>query len=89
MELKNKRVVVTGASSGIGLELTKKLLEENCRVVAVARTMNEVPYEHENLYKLTSDISTAEGVESVFDFAISLPRIFLRRKGWRVYLILL
>ncbi len=78
MELKNKRVVVTGASSGIGLELTKKLLEENCRVVAVARTMNEVSYEHENLYKLTSDISTAEGVESVFDFALkTLQRIDL------------
>jgi short-subunit dehydrogenase len=36
-ELKNKRVVITGASSGIGLALAEQLAAEGCRLVLNAR----------------------------------------------------
>lgn len=38
LELKNKHVVITGASSGIGLEIAKKFLAEGSRVTACYRT---------------------------------------------------
>ncbi len=36
-KLKDKRVIITGASSGIGLELAKQLAAEGCRIVINAR----------------------------------------------------
>ena len=37
MNLQGKNVALTGASSGIGLELLKLLLKKGCRVAACAR----------------------------------------------------
>ncbi len=40
---KGKTVVITGASSGIGEGLTKKLIEEyDCRVIGVARNVERL-----------------------------------------------
>ena len=35
MQLKGKNVIVTGAASGVGKELTKQLLQKGCNVAAV------------------------------------------------------
>src|SRR5437868_11545346 len=40
LELRNKRVVVTGASSGIGRTIALKLIEEGARVLAVGRRID-------------------------------------------------
>lgn len=40
MNLENKNIVVTGASSGIGLELVKGFLSKGCRVVAASININ-------------------------------------------------
>ena len=42
MELKNKTVVVTGASRGIGAEMAKQFATKGCRVVLVARSRLEL-----------------------------------------------
>lgn len=70
MILKNKNVAITGASSGIGLAITKKLLENGCRVVACARHIEKVDIKNDNLILFTCDVSNKEGVDSFFDFAI-------------------
>ncbi len=49
MEVKNQNVIVTGAASGLGLELTKQLLNEGANVAAL--DINE-----ENLEKLKLDL---------------------------------
>ncbi len=49
MEVKNQDVIVTGAASGLGLELTKQLLNEGANVAAL--DINE-----ENLEKLKLDL---------------------------------
>lgn len=52
MQLENKVVIVTGASSGIGLEIAKMLAAENARLVLASRTM-------EKLESAASDLASA------------------------------
>ena len=51
MEIKRQNAIVTGAASGLGLELTKQLLKEGANVAAV--DINE-----ENLKKLKEELNT-------------------------------
>ena len=51
MEIKNKRIIVTGAASGLGLELTKQLLEQGAYVSAL--DINK-----ENLKKMEDSIKS-------------------------------
>ena len=50
MELKRRNVIVTGAASGLGKELTKQLIDKGCRVAAV--DINE-----DNLLRLKEEIN--------------------------------
>lgn len=51
MEIKKQNVIVSGAASGLGLELTKQLLKEGANVAAI--DINE-----ENLKKLSEELNT-------------------------------
>ncbi|MCM2326218.1 MAG: SDR family oxidoreductase, partial [Candidatus Woesearchaeota archaeon] len=42
MDLKDKVIVITGASRGLGRELAKELDKEDCRLILVARTGSEL-----------------------------------------------
>lgn len=70
MELKNKNVAITGASSGIGLEILKLLLANGCRVAACARHIENVGIENENLFLKPCDVSKKEEIDAFFDFAL-------------------
>ena len=70
MELRGKRVAITGASSGIGLEILKLLLANGCRVAACARHIENVGIENENLFLKTCDVSKQEEIDAFFDFAL-------------------
>lgn len=61
---KNGKVaIVTGASSGIGLELTKTLLEKGYAVVAVSRTASKTLEPSEQLAVVDGDVGAAETAE--------------------------
>lgn len=70
MELKGKRVAITGASSGIGRELLRLLLQEGCRVAACARHVDGINEESGNLFLKTCDVSKKEELDAFFDFAM-------------------
>lgn len=55
LELKGKRVFVTGGSVGIGLAVARKFAEEGCRVAIGARNSERVEEEAE---KIAADFST-------------------------------
>jgi short-subunit dehydrogenase len=42
MELKNKTVIVTGGSSGLGLQIVKELKKKKCRVIVVGKTNSDL-----------------------------------------------
>jgi len=88
MKLNNKNIVLTGASSGIGLALLKKLLKTDCKIIAVARTIEQIDIEHENLIKYNCDISNNKNVDQLFDFALQKlghVDIFIANAGFAYY----
>jgi len=67
MDLKNKTALVSGGSSGLGLEITKQLLAEEMKVFICARnednlkqTISEVNNSHLNFY--VRDVTNADQV---------------------------
>lgn len=69
MDLYGKRVALTGASSGIGLALLKRLLAEGCRVAACARHIESIAIESEQLFLKHCDVSKKEELDAFFAFA--------------------
>ena len=78
MAIKNKVVIITGASSGIGKATSQLLSENGAKIVLAARNkdklekiVNEIKRKNgEAVYKVT-DVSKREDVKSLVDFAIS------------------
>ena len=55
--MSNKIAVVTGASSGIGKEITSKLLLLNYTVIGISRSITDNEFENENFSSLQADLS--------------------------------
>jgi len=65
MNLKNRTVLITGATSGIGLALSRKLSKLGCRVIAVGRSsekLHAIEHEIENVIAIKCDVSSKAGV---------------------------
>jgi NAD(P)-dependent dehydrogenase (short-subunit alcohol dehydrogenase family) len=60
-----KCALVTGSSSGLGLEITKSLIESGYTVFGGSRSGTE--FEHENFYDVELDITSEESVEEFFE----------------------
>lgn len=77
--IKNKNIVMTGASGGFGLEMVKRLADPklNNTILAVARTAEEkLDGLAPNVIPFNADIGSEEGIESIFEKAESLfPKI--------------
>lgn len=74
MNLKNKTVLITGASSGLGYDLAKGLAKENCNLILLARRIeklkelqNEIDLTGGNSTIYECDVSKKENVQSVFN----------------------
>lgn len=72
MKVKASRCVVTGASSGIGLEVVRLLLDKGATVLGVSKDMSSCPIKHDNFFSFSCDISTKENVDALFSHAIDL-----------------
>lgn len=51
-----KQAVVTGASSGIGLEITKRLIERGFEVLSISRNPSDCPYVHPHFHLQEGDL---------------------------------
>ena len=52
-----KTAVITGASSGIGKELCRRLLSLNYKVIGISRNINNSDFNNENFQPLKADLS--------------------------------
>lgn len=60
-----KCAIVTGSSSGLGLEITKSLIYSGYTVFGGSRSGTDL--EHENFYDVELDITSEESVEEFFE----------------------
>ena len=78
MIIQEKRVLITGGSSGIGYAIAEKMLEQGASVVITGRRAELVQQASEalksisaNVHGLVADVSIAEGRKQTIDGAIS------------------
>ena len=63
--MKDKCVLVTGSSSGIGFEITSKLLDLGAKVIGIARNHDKYNLENENYTTYNCDVSVHEKLEII------------------------
>lgn len=63
----DKRIVLTGANSGIGLETLKLLVQGNNRILAASRRTDKIEqFDKNRVIPLSVDLSSRDGVDSLF-----------------------
>jgi len=67
-----KQVLVTGGTSGIGLELARLLRDDGATVTIVGRHPEQVA-EHEGVQSIAADLSSATGCDTVVDALLGRP----------------
>jgi len=67
--MERKVILITGASSGIGLELAKTLQAENVELVLCARTIKKIEgLSEDNCHLIPTDVTNEESVANAFEF---------------------
>jgi len=69
MNLEGKHAVITGVSRGIGLAITKQLLEKGCKVYGLGRTSPSI--DSANFYFIKTDVRKWEEVKSAMDHILT------------------
>ncbi len=79
--LKNKSIVITGASRGLGKELALQLSKQRCRLALAARSIGKLKDLENRLIKsgmqkeevliIKADVSKKSGIEKIYSSAIS------------------
>ncbi|MDF2505597.1 SDR family NAD(P)-dependent oxidoreductase [Clostridium sp.] len=72
MNIQGKNIILTGASSGIGKELLRKLKNYDVKIIAVARNISQIPNYGERVTSLSCDLSKKEEVDKLFEYALNL-----------------
>lgn len=76
LKLKNKNFVVCGATSGFGLAITKQLIDENAKVIAIARGEEKLRELKDAYYSqldiLIGDITQSETIQKLMKLTKSI-----------------
>ncbi|TGM31724.1 SDR family NAD(P)-dependent oxidoreductase [Leptospira biflexa] len=80
LNLKNRRVLVTGASRGIGLAISRRFLAEGAKVAMIARTLETLEtvensfediFPKENIFKVACDVRDEKNLNKAVKDVIS------------------
>lgn len=69
MDLKNSTVLITGGTSGIGLELVKQLTEQGATIIVTGRkadALNEAKKQFPRVHAFQSDVSNPKDIEELY-----------------------
>lgn len=61
-----KNILITGASTGIGLSIAKKFLENKNKVISITRNKEKINFVNDNLEYYFADVSSKSSVLDVF-----------------------
>lgn len=70
MELKNSTILITGGTSGIGLELVKQLTEQGAIIIVTGRSMEalaEAKKRFPKIHTFQSDVSKPEDISNLYE----------------------
>jgi uncharacterized protein len=88
VDIHNKRLILTGAASGIGAALLTQLAAYNTKIVAVDLNPLDIPTANENIYSYTADLTQPQQIDALFEFALEkMGRvdIFIANAGFAYY----
>jgi uncharacterized oxidoreductase len=74
MHLKNSTILITGGTSGIGLELVKQLTEQGANIIVTGRkldALNETKKKFPKVHTFPSDVSNPKDIEQLYKDATS------------------
>lgn len=70
--INGKKIVLTGANSGIGLEVLKLLAEGDNKILAVDLHADNIEkFDPKKVVPMVCDVSSAAGVDSIFEVAVA------------------
>lgn len=70
MKLKSSTILITGGTSGIGLELVKQLLPKGANIIVTGRnldTLSETKKKFPNVHTFQSDVSKPKDIEQLYE----------------------
>lgn len=88
MKLDHCRIVITGASSGIGLELLKQLQQYDVQILAAARNVSNIKGVENKVVPFSCDVSKPENVDLLFEKALEVMGgvdLFIANAGFAYY----
>jgi short-subunit dehydrogenase len=85
MDIKDRTVLLTGASRGIGLELSKHLAREGTKLILVARHFENKDLGDKHIY-IEADITDQEGITKIEDVIVNCEiDILINMAGIGIY----
>lgn len=88
MKITGKKIVLTGATSGIGKALLQQLLQYDCTVIAASRRAEELSLHDPRLLTKRCDVSKKEDLDDLFSFAqenFGTIDVFIANAGFAYY----